>query len=88
MGGCLEIAGCVCLMKAARLSMLVLMSSCLDESRSCSGVGPCGRLKSDVASIVCHLVAIGDVCGSWVEDICVEFLGVRVIRFVGVCGSK
>ena len=34
MGGGMEIAGWVCVMRAARLSRLVVMSSCLVESRS------------------------------------------------------
>jgi len=63
---------CVCVMRATRLSRLVVMSSCLDESRSCSGVGPVGRFMRDVASIVCHLLAIGVVRGSWVEELCVS----------------
>ncbi len=63
MGGGLKIVGCVCVMRADCLSMLVVMSSCLDESRSCSGVGPSGRFMSDVAIIVCHLAAIGVVRG-------------------------
>ena len=57
-GGGLGIVGYVCVMRAARLPRLVVMSSCLAESRSCSGVGTCGRFMSDVASIVCHLLAI------------------------------
>jgi len=61
MGGGLEIVGCVCVMGAANLSMLMVMSSCLDESKSCSGLDPYGRFMSNVTSIVCHLVAIGVV---------------------------
>ena len=72
MGGGLEVVGCVCVMRASRLSMLVVMSSCLDESRSCSGVGPGGRFMSDVTSIVHHLLAIGVHRGSWVEEVCVR----------------
>ena len=72
MGGGLEIVGCVCVTRAARLSMLAVMSSCLDESRSCSGVGQGGRFMSDIASVVCHLVAIGVFRGSWVEELCVS----------------
>ena len=59
----------VCVMRATRLSMLVAMSSCLDESRNCSGVGLSSRCMSDVASIDCHLLAIGVVRGSRVEEI-------------------
>ena len=33
MGDCLEIAGYVCVIRAARLFSLVVVSSCLDESR-------------------------------------------------------
>ena len=66
------VVGCVCVMRAARLSRLVVMSSCLDESRSCSEVGSGGRFVSDVTSIVCHLLAIGVVRGSWVEEVCVS----------------
>ena len=69
MGGGLGIVRCVCVMREARLSMLVVMSSCLDESRSCSGVGSGGRFLSDVASIVSNLLAIGVVRGSWVEEV-------------------
>ena len=65
MGGGLGIVGFVCVMRVARLSRLVALPSCLDESRSHSGVGPSGRLMCDVANIVCHLVAIGVVRGSW-----------------------
>ena len=58
MCGGLGIVGCVCVMRATRISRLVAMSSCLDESRSCSGVSPRGKFMSHVASIVCHLMAI------------------------------
>ena len=51
-------------MRVARFSKLVMMSSCLDESMSHSGVGPYGRFMSDVARSVRHLVAIGVVRGS------------------------
>ncbi len=64
------IVGWVCVMRAARLSRLVVMSSCLEESKSCSGVGPGGRFVSDDASMVCHLLAMGVVRGSWVEEVC------------------
>ena len=73
MGGGLKIVGWVCVMRAALLSRLVVMSYCLVESRSCSGVGPGGRFVSDVASIVGHLLAIGVVHGSWVEEVYVRF---------------
>ena len=72
MGGGLAIVGCDCVMMAARLSKLVAMSSCLDESMSSSGVGSVNRSMSIVASIVCHLMAIGVACGSWVEELCVR----------------
>ena len=72
MGGGLGVVGLVCVMRAARLSRLVVMSSCLDESKSCSGVGPGGRFVSDDASMVCHLLAMGVVRGSWVEEVCVR----------------
>ena len=74
MGGGLGIVVCICLIRAARLSRLVVMSSCLDESRSCSGVGPSGRFMRYVTSIVCHLLAIGVGRGSWVEEVCVKFV--------------
>ena len=83
MDNCLGIVGCVCVMRAARISRLVVMSSCLDESRSCSGVCPGGRFMSDVASIVCHLLAIGVVLGSWVEEVCV-----RIVRCSGGSSCK
>ena len=72
MGGGLWIVRCVCAVRAARLSMLVVMYSCLDDRRICSGVGPGDRFMSDVANIVCHLLAIGVVRGSWVEEFCVR----------------
>ena len=50
--------------RAALLSKLVVMSSCLDESKSCSGVGPGGRFVSVDSSMVCHLWAIGVDRGS------------------------
>jgi len=68
----LEIVGSFCAMRVARLSRLVVISSCLDESRSRSRVGPCGRFI-DAASIVFHLGAIGDACGSWMEELCARF---------------
>jgi len=58
MGGSLAVMRCYCVMRAARLSELVAMSSCLYESKSCNGLGPVGRSMSDVVSIVCHLLAI------------------------------
>ena len=75
--------GLVCVMRAARHSRLVVMSSCLDESRSCSGVGPGGRFVSDDASIVCHRMAIGVVRGSWVEEVCL-----RIFRRSGDSASR
>jgi len=78
MGGGLGIVGWVCVMKAAHLSRLVVMSSCLEESKICSGVGPGGRFVNDDASMVCHLLAIGVVRGSWVAELCV-----RVFRCSG-----
>ena len=72
MGGGLGIMGCVCVMRATRLSRLVVISSCLDESRNCIGVGLDGRFMSDVASIVCHMLAIGVVRVSWEEEVCVR----------------
>ena len=72
MGGGLGVVRLVCFMRAARLSRLVVMSSCVDESKSYSGVGPGGRCMSDDASIVCHLMAMGVVRGSWVEEVCVK----------------
>ena len=70
--------------EAARLSRLLVMSSCLNEGKRCSGVGPGGRFMSDDASIVCHLMAMGVVRGSWVEEVCV-----RIFRYSGdsVCRS-
>jgi len=62
-----------CIMRDARLSRLVVMSICLDESRSCSVVGHGGRFMSDVVSIVSHLVAIGVTRGSGLEELCVSF---------------
>ena len=43
--------GFVCVVRATRLSRLMLMSSCLDDSRSCSGVGSGGRFTSEVNTI-------------------------------------
>ena len=73
MGVGLAIVGCDFAMRAARLSKLVAMSSCLDESSSCRGVGPVGRYMSDVSSINCHLLAIGVSCGSYVEGLFERF---------------
>ena len=72
MGGGLTILGFVSVTRAARLSRLVAMSIYLDESRNCSGVGPCGRLLSDIASIVYNLAAIGVARGSCVEELCLR----------------
>ncbi len=58
--------------RAARFSKLVVMSSCLDESKSCSGVGPGGRFISVDCSIVFHLWAMGVDRGSWVAEVCVR----------------
>ena len=72
MGGGLIVVGCVCVMRAARRSRLVVMFSCLDESKSYSGVGPGGRSTSVSASMACHLLATGVDRGSWVEEVCVR----------------
>jgi hypothetical protein len=64
---------CVFVMRAARFSKLVVMSNCLNESMGCSGMGLDGRFTSDVASILCHLVAIGDALRSWAEELCERF---------------
>ena len=72
MGGGLGIVGWVCVMRASRLSRLVVMSSCLEESKSCSGVGPGGRFGSDDASMVCHLLAMEVYRRSWVVEIYVR----------------
>jgi len=74
MGGGLGIVRWVCVMRAARLSRMVVMSSCLEESKSCSGVGPGGRFESDAASMICHLLVMGVVRGSWVVEVCVIIL--------------
>jgi len=68
------VVGCVCVMRVALFSMLVVMSSCLDESRSCSGVGLGGRFVSEVEIVACHLVAMGAARGSEGEELCVRFL--------------
>ena len=78
MGGGLGVVGLVCVMRAARLSRLVVMSSCLDESTICSGVGPGSRFVSNDASMVYHLLATGVVRESWVEEV-----PVRIIRCSG-----
>jgi len=83
MSGGQAIVGCDCVMRAARLSKPVAMSTCLDESRSCSGLGPSGRSMSDVANIDCHLVAIGVACGLWVEELCV-----KIFRCSGVSACR
>ncbi len=72
MGGGLLIVGLFAVRRAALLFKLVLMSSCLDESKSCSGVGPGGRFVSVDSSIVCHLWAMGADRGSWVTEVCVR----------------
>ncbi len=60
--------------RAARLSKLVVMSSCLDKSKRCSGVGPGGRFISVYSSMVCHLWAMGVDRGSWVAEVCVKII--------------
>ena len=71
MGGVLLIVGLFAVRRVALLSRLVVMSSCLDESKSCSGVGPGGRFVSVDSSMVCHLWAMGFDRGSWVAEVCV-----------------
>ena len=66
MGDGMGVVGLVCVMRATRLSRLVVMSSCLDESNSCSGLSPGGKFVSYDASMVCHLLAVGVARGSWV----------------------
>ena len=75
MGNCLRIVGFVCVVRAARLSRLVMMTSCLDASRSCSGIGHGGRLMREINSIACHVMAMGAARGSGVEELCVIFFG-------------
>ncbi len=58
--------------RAARLPRLVVMFSCLDESKSSSGVGPGGRFANVDSSMVCHLWAMGVDRGSWVAEVCVR----------------
>ncbi len=72
MGGGLGVVELVCVMRAARLSRLVVMFSCMDDSKSCSGVGPGSGFVSDDASMACHLLAAGVVRGSWIEEIYVR----------------
>ncbi len=43
--GVLLVSGSVCVMRAARLSRLAAISSCLDECKSGIGVDPSGRLR-------------------------------------------
>jgi hypothetical protein len=62
----------MCLMCFARQFRLVGMSSCLDESRSCSGVDPGGRLVNGFDNRFCHLVAIDVAQGPGVEEFCVR----------------
>jgi len=64
MGGGLGVVGLVWVMRSARRSRLMVMFNCLDESKSCSGVGPGSRFLRDDASIVYHLLAMGVVRGS------------------------
>ena len=72
MGECLGIMKFVSKISADRLSRLVVMSSCLDESRSCNGIGHGVRLMSEVECNACHLVVIGVARGSGVEELCVR----------------
>ena len=58
--------------RASRLSKLVVMYSCLDESKSCSGVGPGGRFVIVDSSMVCYLWAMGVYRGSCVEEVCMR----------------
>jgi len=62
----------------ARLSRLVEMSRCLDESGSFSGFGHRGRLASGVDSINCYLMAMGVYRGSRAGELCV-----RLFRYSG-----
>ena len=68
----MSVLGLFVVRRAARLFKLVVMSSCLDESKSCSGVGPGGRFVSVDFSMVCHLWAMGVDLGSWVAEVCVR----------------
>ena len=67
------IVGCDCVIRAAHLSNLMTMSSCLDESKSCSGMGLVRRSMNDVAIIYNLLLSIGDARESWVEELCESF---------------
>ncbi len=72
--GVLLVLGNACVMRATRLSRLVAISRCLDECKSCIGVGPSGRFERDDDRIFCHLVAMGVARGSWVVAACVRDL--------------
>ena len=71
MGGGLLNGGLFDVRRAALFSKLVVMSSCLDEGKSCSGVGPGGRLVSVDSIMVCYLWAMGVDRESWVAEVCV-----------------
>ena len=72
MGGGLLIVVLFVVTRVALLSKLVVMCSCLDESKSCSGVGPGGRFVRVDSSMVCHLWAMGVDRGSRVAEVCVR----------------
>ena len=64
------------------------MSSCLDETRSCSGVGLDGSLISKVESIACHLVSMGVALWSRVEELRLRFFTCLGVLGCRICGSK
>jgi len=57
------------LARLAILAKLVFMFGCLEALRSCSGVGPLGKLVIEFVSKACHRLAIRMGRGSDLESV-------------------
>lgn len=71
----LGFVGGVCISDLARLATLaklVVISGWLEAMRSCSGVGPLGRLLNESASKTCQRLAIRVDRGSGLESVSVS----------------
>jgi hypothetical protein len=68
MDGALGALGLIGLMSSARLSRLVGMSDCLEESKNYSEVSPSVRLVKEFDSRACHLFAMSVTRGpGWIN---------------------
>jgi hypothetical protein len=54
-----RVDGCLCLEASLACAMLEAMSSCLESSVSCSGVGPGGSCWREICRKFCHIGEIG-----------------------------